>query len=669
MKIQPSFTLALALAAAVALPNAARALNYTGRQNNQATFETLEEARTNGPVAVAKLEGNTGRTFKSHAVLDGYPKGTTYIYRSPNLYGGRAAARLNTDILVFAEKSFASKDDALQYLKDQGLIKIIDEAIGSVILVTPADGRAFGPGDQKYYYALQTAMLAQKASEAPAGGVRGPGGPAPDRAGGAPGTRGEPGAGAPGARRGGGFGGGGVGYSDAEYFGGFAYTYVIGIDGGATFLNNYVSPTLDFVSRIAGMLLINGKMEDVRTVAGLVPVYLVNAPDSVVAKYKLANNTDAWSSVAGIETYFDQSLPLKQVVVVKDATPDLPKYIKDAYYNHFIKAMRVPVTKPGLHSAVTPYQGYSMDQAPLSLCARNAVLNGVTADGIHVIQHTEDRFNDLKTPNGEYLQTWFEYLPEEVLNNTAPAGTVPLVLANHGGGDDPRQFVEEIGILPLAGSERFAIVAPDHSTIANLLSEALPKLVKYMLKTYPALDPSRVYVTGYSMGGAATLRAINGDPSVFAAAVPMAAAPYTGTPEQVAQFQKAHLPVMFTTSSFDLGGAFDQVNGNIASGYQTQLNLFLGYNGMKKIDAYDFKTYPVNGFKADSMLRVKLNDEYDNYRWYLNDSDGVPMVALAYTTNLAHALYPEYGKIAWEFFKHYSRDQKTGAIHYHSYAR
>jgi pimeloyl-ACP methyl ester carboxylesterase len=640
--------LSLALAA-MALPSIAFALNYTGSQKNPATFETLEEARTNGPVAVATLDGNRGRTFKSHPVLDSYPKGTTYIYRSPNLYGGRAAARLNTDILVFAEKPFANKDAALQYLKDLGLIQIIDEAIGSVILVTPANGRTFGPADQKDYYALQTAIFAQKAGEG-GGGGRGRGGR--------------------GGRGGfGGFGGGGVGYSDAEYFGGFGYTYVIGIDGGATFLNDYVVGTLDYVSRIAGMLLINGKMQGVSQVAEHVPVYLVNAPDAVAEKYKLANAADAYANAAGVESFFNQALPLQKVMVVQDQNPDAAKYIKDAYYNLFIKAMRVPVTKPGLHSAGTPYQGYSMDQAPLSLCARNAVINGVTRDGIHVIGYSEDRFSDIKTSNGEYLQTWFEYLPEEVLSNTAPPGTVPLILANHGGGDDPRQFVEEIGLLPLAGSERFAIVAPDHSTIANLLSDVLPKLVKYMLKTYPALDPSRVYVTGYSMGGAATLRAINGDPSVFAAAAPMAAAPYTGTAEQVAQFQKAHLPVMFTTSSFDLGGAFDQASGHIATGYQTQLNLFLGYNGMKKIDAFDFTTYPVNGFKADSLVRVKLNGEYDNYRWYLNDADGVPMVALAYTMNLAHALYPEYGKLAWEFFKHYSRDQKTGAIKYNPYAR
>ncbi len=639
-KKNPLMSLILALAA-IAIPSVTFSLDYSGSQKNQATFETLEEARKSGPLAVASLEGNKGRTFKSHPVLDGYPEGTTFIYRSPNLYGGRAAARLNADILVFAEKAFAGKDAALQYLTDLGLIKIINEAIGSVILVTPADGKSFGAGDQKNYYALQTAIFAQKAGERPAtsGGARGPGM----------------------------FGGGGVGYSDAEYFGGFGYTYVIGIDGGATYLNNYIAGTLDYVSRIAGMLLINGKMDTGRNVAGLVPVYLVNAPDAVVELYKHANNADGYEMVGNVEAHFDQSLPLKRVVIAKDPNPDAAGYIKDAYYNLFIKAMRVPVGRPGLHSASTPYQGYSMDQAPLSLCERNAVINGVTRDGIHVIGHSEERFSAIKASNGEYLQTWFEYLPEEVLKNTAPAGTVPLILANHGGGDDPRQFVEEIGLLPLAGAERFAMVAPEHQSIGGLLSDALPELVKYMLKTYPALDSSRVYVTGYSMGGAATLRAVNGNPSIFAAAVPMAAAPYTGTPEQVERLQKAHLPVMFTTSSFDLGGAFDQVNGRIAAGYQTQLNLFLGYNGMKRIDAYDFKTYPVSGFKADRMVRVRLNGEYDSYRWYLNNADGVPMVALSYTMNLQHALYPEYGKIAWEFFRHYSRDRKTGAIKYNAY--
>ena len=297
-----NLTNTLALAALLSIPFSALALNYTGKQGNQATFETLEEARVSGPNAVVNLEGNKGRTFKSHPVLDGYPKGTTFIYRSPNLYGGRASARLNADILVFVEKAFANKDVAQSYIKDLGLIKIADEAIGSVILVTPADGKAFGAADQKAYYALQTAIFAQKAGEG---------------------------------------GRGGLGYSDAEYFGGFGYTYVIGVDGGATFLNNYVAGTMDYVSRIAGMLLVNGKMDVGRTVANQVPAYLVNAPESVVERYKKANETDAYETSRGIDTYFNQALPIRRVMVAKDASPDLAKYIKDAYYNMFIKAMRV----------------------------------------------------------------------------------------------------------------------------------------------------------------------------------------------------------------------------------------------------------------------------------------------------------------------------------------
>jgi len=645
LKKQSCIAVMTLLTAGISLAPRAFALNYSNSQGNQATFETLEEARVSGPVAIQALDGNKGRTYKSHPALDDYPKGTTFIYRSANMYGGRAAARMNTDILVFSGKSFGVKEDALAYLKSLGLTNIIDQAKGSVILVTPSDAKAgFTAADQKNYYALQTAIFTQKASKTV------------DKV--------------------------TTSYSDGEYFGGFAYTYLVGIDGGATFLNNYVAGTLDYIGRIAGMLLINGNMENVRPVATFVPVYLVNAPDAVVEKYKHADHTDASTTVHGVESFYDQSLPLRRVVVAHDANADAAKYIKDAYDNLFIKAMRIPVTKAGLYTASTPYQGASGDQDPYSLCERDAIINGVTADGIHVASKHGEQFSDLKTSTGEYLQNWVEFLPTEVLNNTAKPGSVPLVLALHGGGDDMTQYVDEIGLLSLAGHERFAIAAPEHQSIGfpprrvapgqpnpddAILSQALPRFVKYILKTYPALDPSRVYTTGYSLGGGATLRAINGDPSVFAAAVPMAASPYVATPQQAAQFKNAHLPVMFTTSSFDLGGAFDQAAGTISTSYQNQVNLFLGYNGMNTV-SYDFKDYPLVGFKADRIEKIRLNGEYNNTRWYIENADGVPMVAVSYTENLNHALYPEYAKIFWNFSKHYSRNQKTGRIQYDPYA-
>ena len=76
---------------------------------------------------------------------------------------------------------------------------------------------------------------------------------------------------------------------------------------------------------------------------------------------------------------------------------------------------------------------------------------------------------------------WYEYVPDEVLNNTAPAGSVPMILALHGGGDDARVFVEEQGLLELAAEERIAVVAPDHSWLGNAKNDSFEALVKWML--------------------------------------------------------------------------------------------------------------------------------------------------------------------------------------------
>jgi hypothetical protein len=59
-----------------------------------------------------------------------------------------------------------------------------------------------------------------------------------------------------------------------------------------------------------------------------------------------------------------------------------------------------------------------------------------------------------------------------------------------------------------------------------------------------------------------------------------------------------------------------------------------------------------------------LNDEYKNFIWYLNNQQGVPMVALNYTADLIHALYPQFARIAWDYLIQFSRDQKTGEIQY-----
>ncbi|MBR6965905.1 MAG: hypothetical protein IKH81_02305 [Clostridia bacterium] len=625
----------LFLVLALMLSGSALALDYNWKLDNEAAFLTMSE-----------LKAESGE--RSHAALADYPEEGTYVYYSANLYGVTAANRMNTNITVFCGEQFETKDDAFAYIKDLGLVDIIDKAIGSIVLITPSTpltegssgsmtGGTFAAVDANAYYKLQTVQCQLSSAE-----------------------------------------GSKIGY--------FGYHYVIAIGDGATFFNDYIAPRMDFITRIAGVLLIGGDMTtDLKSVGGPVPAYIVNAGANVAEAYAKAIGANAWAHDGAKEYAYNQQLPVRKVVSVAMDNVDNKALIEDVYNNFLVKAMTIAVLKDGVNSTGTPFSGYGNDDAPYSLTRRNAILgtyeDGYTADGIIIKYHKEDRFDKeglvSKNEDGsvyEYLQTWWELLPQEVLDNTAPAHSVPLWLANHGGGDDPVQFVDEIGLLTLAGTERFGIVAPYYQSMysgfggagdAVPMCNALDALVEYMLETYPALDPSRVYVTGYSLGGGATLHAVFGNPALFAAAIPMSAAWYAGNEEQQAAFEKVDLPIMMTTSTYDLGGAFSNPPiSQISTTYQNEgMNTFLGYNGMDPI-TFDFDANPISGFRGDLFRKEVLNGEYDNYQWFMAREDGAPMVGVAYTANLKHALYPEFGPLAWNWAKHFSRNQETGEIVY-----
>ena len=108
-----------------------------------------------------------------------------------------------------------------------------------------------------------------------------------------------------------------VSYSDAEYSGGYGHVYFIGVDGGATFFNNYLATTFDFVSRMAGAMLVGGKADEVRKVSTFVPVYLVSAAEDVVEKYKTANRVNAVKGLGDIVIHYNPAQPLQQVVLAK----------------------------------------------------------------------------------------------------------------------------------------------------------------------------------------------------------------------------------------------------------------------------------------------------------------------------------------------------------------
>ena len=615
-------------------------LNYWNRQDNPATFETLEEVRRHAVAAMSKLSSNERFPQILNPALKDFPQGLVYVYRSPNLYGGETGARNNTSFVVFPDQRFDTKREARAYLKKLGLLKLIDEAVGTILLIQP-EKEDYGERDLQHAYTLISALFSQKAFVELEDGKRGV--PA-----------------------------------ESEYCGGYGKTCFFGIGKGATFVNNYVAGSRDeLIGRAAGCFTYGGEMCDAARVSQYVPAFIVNGCGVAVQKFRRANRTNAYSVSEGISRFYNQAVPLRQVRTARDEGQGVGWWMEKAWRSMLMFLQRsANVSTKYLEPKVTgAFQGYVPAPAitRFALSPRNPVLNGrtVVGDLEVILVHDAERFSDVKSDAnampfaspGDYLDCWYEVLPQEVLQNTAPAHSVPLLLANHGGGDDHLMFLDETGLLLTAGEQGFAIVAPMHSGITFIAGEVLPRLVQYMLDKYPALDPERVWVTGYSMGGMATYNCIAAHPEVFAAAAPMAM-PLQHLPEGTAAlYEKLDLPAMLITSSYDFA-AWDVEHNHLNDGGNFFLQTYCRFNGIDPVEEFDYEAYPVIGRPFDSFELKTVNGEWRNGEWLINNKAGVPMMGLNVTEYLQHSLWPGYGDIVYGFVKHYRRDRETGEIVY-----
>ena len=385
-------------------------LNYWNRQDNPATFETLEEVRAHAVGVTSRLPGGTFFTQILNPALENYPQGLVYIYRSPNLYGGETGARNNTTFIVFADRRFETKEAGMAWLEELGLIRLINEAVGTVLLEMPADDAGYTEDDLQHAYVLHNALLSQKAFVE------------------IDGRRCVP--------------------AESEYCGGYGKTYMFGVGKGATFMNNFVAGSRDeLIGRVAGYFTYGGEMSETVTVSQYVPAFIVNGSSAAIRKFRDANGTDAYSFSDGVEHFYNQALPLRQVRTAEDSGGNVGYWMEKAFRSMFMFLQRSNnIPTKYLEPRVTNcYRGY-VPAPPITrfaLSARNPILNGRTVIGDLQVTfvHDSERFSDMKSVDGpmavpgDYLDTWYEVLPRDVLDNTAPEHSVPLLLANHGGGD------------------------------------------------------------------------------------------------------------------------------------------------------------------------------------------------------------------------------------------
>ncbi|MCR5206806.1 MAG: hypothetical protein K6E47_17390 [Lachnospiraceae bacterium] len=137
----------------------------------------------------------------------------------------------------------------------------------------------------------------------------------------------------------------------------------------------------------------------------------------------------------------------------------------------------------------------------------------VIEPGSETLKTSQDNFGDDKGTE-EHRVGYFAFYNKGIFDN----GPVPLLLAFHGGGDSAFYISYISGWANIAHRHNFLLVSIEHHL--NSTATEMIDLIDRLKKKYN-IDPTRIYCSGFSMGGCKSWDFIAEHPSYLAAAAPM----------------------------------------------------------------------------------------------------------------------------------------------------
>jgi poly(3-hydroxybutyrate) depolymerase len=273
-----------------------------------------------------------------------------------------------------------------------------------------------------------------------------------------------------------------------------------------------------------------------------------------------------------------------------------------------------------------------------------------SALGVEVIEKTVT----LGTASRMYLT----YLPGTVKH--AATGTIPLVLALHGGGEKAEYFALLSAWPEVAAKEGFIVVAVDNHTAIN--NDQLIELLEGVFADYPQVDRSRVYASGFSMGSMHSLNLGTQLTQYFAGIVPMECMPAltgaTGLPIPTFYIggQEDTYPSVFPSHN---AGAIGSPNDA-----DRVLNHLFGANDIRD-GQYTYSTAAPNpwwGVEFDAVETVQATHGKSVITINsLESNDGVVYTKLVNTSALSHNILADHMQYAWDFISQFSR-KANGSI-------
>lgn len=440
---------------------------------------------------------------------------------------------------------------------------------------------------------------------------------------------------------------------------------VIGIDDGATFVNNYISQSCYF---IAGMMLYGGEMNEGLETSDVVPVYLSKSSDTVVDYYKNANGATNKSKKKGYELYTNENKTLQAVAVASKKKEKLADAFDNAWESVLSKNYRQHNNLAEFYmlDARRATENYDLIEAPI-----------FEELGITYNQEIDQSVTGM---DGKY--TWFEYVPNTV--ESSEEKSVPLVVSLHGNQNDPRLQGDTTGWPELAAKENFIVVAPEWQPkdinffkVDGLGEDGVMNLIKDLQVKYPQIDPSRIYVNGLSIGGAESFLLGVQHSNIFAGVgVVSGVNVFADQVTEIANnYSGGEIPLLYLCGDRDF---FQMIPVDGSSKFGTaylfgdqvwdkdkNVHIFSSLQAYQKVNGLEVSEMNMDdneyyGIALDNQQWIKLGDK-DMYTGTLSNKNGIVM-ELAAIKDLAHWNYKPEAEYIWNFFERYSRNTETGEL-------
>jgi poly(3-hydroxybutyrate) depolymerase len=412
--------------------------------------------------------------------------------------------------------------------------------------------------------------------------------------------------------------------------------YIIAEGNGSTFVNNILS---QHAERIAGILTFGGKVDKSIKEGLALPAYLVNADKDAVSYYKAVNKVDSEIKPGVFE---NSSYKVKKVINAKGGNAFDAASIADAWKQILSRTARACVTDNVVLNNKVKSEWVLMERP------------NYRELGITRIDHKKEKLTE-----GTII-TWYDFVPDMVKKN--PKVKVPLVITLHGMGDDPVYQADSNGWTAKAAEKGFIVVSPDYPGATAEGEKVVLAILDYAKKTYP-IDESRIYLAGFSMGGATTAMTGLKNAEKFAAIAPMGATGYSDdaiTAQVNSIKDKTDIPFTMIVGTADSANVTTDEKGNkILSGggpFKGGLKLLMEVNNLNTSNP-DYVAYPYWGYPTSNReVLTSRNLKYDVSYMYKDGSDK-PIAKLVLFENAGHAHSDYYATLAWDFFSMFSRSQ------------